>query len=269
MELCSFQHPSPLSAVIRLGRESRRRLDELIPGQFPQGQGGLIAIVQDRVGLHTVRHDDKWRFEQCAGLLFQAACPLDQIVSYPMTIAVQQQLTPLHNAWFVPRLDFHERGRNMSLRSRQASPIGSTQTLAKIANRLAKKLPGTEGVFNLLESDVDTMLDKVDVGDVWGIGRQWAAWLKGQGINTALDLKRADPKRIRARMTVVGEKIVSELNGESCLDLELVAPPQKGITVSRSFGRQLSDRERSGRPSCSSWGGQGRSCAARICRRSA
>ena len=121
--------------------------------------------------------------------------------------------------------------------------IGPTKTLAKIANRLAKKLPGTDGVFNLLESDLDTMLGQVDVGDVWGIGRQWSAWLKGQGIHTALDFKRADPKTIRARMTVVGERIVSELNGESCLDLELVAPAQKGITVSRSFGRQLTDRE--------------------------
>lgn len=121
--------------------------------------------------------------------------------------------------------------------------IGPTKTLAKIANRLAKKLPGTAGVFNLLEADADTTLGLVDVGDVWGIGRQWATWLKGQGITTALDLKRADPKTIRARMTVVGERIVSELNGESCLDLELVAPPQKGITVSRSFGRQLDRRE--------------------------
>lgn len=121
--------------------------------------------------------------------------------------------------------------------------IGPTKTLAKIANRLAKKLPGTAGVFNLLEADADTTLGLVDVGDVWGIGRQWALWLKGQGINTALDLKRTDPKTIRARMTVVGERIVSELNGLPCLDLELVAPPQKGITVSRSFGRQLTDRE--------------------------
>lgn len=121
--------------------------------------------------------------------------------------------------------------------------IGPTKTLAKIANRLAKKLPGADGVFNLLEADVDAMLEKVEVGDVWGIGRQWAAWLKGQGINTALDLKWSDPKTIRARMTVVGERIVSELNGEACLDLELAAPAQKGITVSRSFGRQLSDRE--------------------------
>lgn len=76
---------------------------------------------------------------------------------------------------------------------------------------------------------------------MWGIGSQWAAWLKEQGITTALDLKRADPKAIRARMTVVGERIVSELNGEPCLGLELVPPPQKGITVSRSFGRLLTD----------------------------
>ena len=121
--------------------------------------------------------------------------------------------------------------------------IGSTKTLAKIANRLAKQLPGTEGVFNLLKADMDTMLAQVEVGDVWGVGRRWAGWLNAQGITTALDLKRADPKAIRARMTVVGERIVSELNGESCFDLELTPPPQKGITVSRSFGRQLTDKE--------------------------
>ncbi|MDI3461942.1 MAG: hypothetical protein OJF50_000763 [Nitrospira sp.] len=41
----------------------------------------------------------------------------------------------------------------------------------------------------------------------------------------------------------MGERIVSELNGEACLDLELTPPPQKGITASRSFGRQLTDRD--------------------------
>lgn len=121
--------------------------------------------------------------------------------------------------------------------------IGPTKTLAKIANRLAKKLPDTGGVFNLFEHDRDAMLQKVEVGDIWGIGRQWAKWLKEQGISTALDLKRADPKAIRARMSVVGERIVAELNGISCLPLEMIAPPRKGITVSRSFGKTLTDRE--------------------------
>lgn len=117
--------------------------------------------------------------------------------------------------------------------------IGPTKTLAKIANRLAKKFPDAGGVFNFLESDADRMLAQVDVGDIWGVGRQWAGWLQGQGIMTALDLKRSDPKAIRQKMTVVGERIVSELNGISCLPLEILAPPQKGITVSRSFGQTL------------------------------
>lgn len=117
--------------------------------------------------------------------------------------------------------------------------IGPTKTLAKIGNHLAKAQPDAGGVCDLAAVDADHALSTGDVGDVWGIGRQWAAWLKGQGIHTALDLKRADAKAIRRKMTVVGERIVYELNGRSCLPLELVAPPRKGLTVSRSFGRPL------------------------------
>jgi len=122
--------------------------------------------------------------------------------------------------------------------------IGCTKTLAKIANRVAKKNPGTGGVCNLFDAaDVDALLAGVDVGDIWGVGRQWSAWLEQQGITTALDLKRADAKHIRTKMTVVGERIVRELNGVSCLPLELLPAPQKGITVSRSFGQLLREKE--------------------------
>ena len=79
----------------------------------------------------------------------------------------------------------------------------------------------------------------IEVREVWGVGRRWAAWLESQGITTALDLKRADPKAIRRNMTVVGERLVYELNGWPCLPLELVRPPRKGLTVSRSFGQTL------------------------------
>jgi len=121
--------------------------------------------------------------------------------------------------------------------------IGPTKTLAKIANHLAKAHPDAGGVFEIAAVDVDHALAGVEVGDVWGIGRRWAAWLAGQGIHTARDLKHADPKAIRRKMTVVGERIVYELNGRSCLPLELVAPPRKGLTVSRSFGQPLTRLE--------------------------
>jgi DNA polymerase V len=118
--------------------------------------------------------------------------------------------------------------------------LGATKTLAKIANRLAKKNPAAGGVYDLTgTTSIDDALATVAVGDIWGVGHQSSEWLTDQGIETALDLKRAPPKHIRSHMHVVGERIQQELNGESCLSLELVAPTRKGITVSRSFGRYL------------------------------
>lgn len=120
--------------------------------------------------------------------------------------------------------------------------IGTTKTLAKIANRLAKKTPSTGGVLDLSSPDqVDAALASTEVADIWGIGHQWANWLHAQGIHTADQLRRADPKQIRKHMSVVGERIVHELNGISCLPLELVQPVKKGITVSRSFGQYLTE----------------------------
>jgi DNA polymerase V len=117
--------------------------------------------------------------------------------------------------------------------------IGPTKTLAKIANHLAKAQPDTGGVYDLTVADVDQALASVEVGEVWGVGPRWAAWLEAQGIATALDLKRADPRAIRRQMTVVGERLVYELNGRACLPLELMPPPRKGMTVSRSFGQTM------------------------------
>jgi DNA polymerase V len=117
--------------------------------------------------------------------------------------------------------------------------IGPTKTLAKLANHLAKAQPETHGVIDLTEMDVDHALACIEVREVWGVRPRWAAWLEAQGLTTALDLKRADPKAIRRKMTVVGECLVYELNGRPCLPLELVSPPRQGLTVSRSFGQTL------------------------------
>lgn len=118
--------------------------------------------------------------------------------------------------------------------------IAETKTLAKIANRVAKRTADTDGVFDLLAcSDRDTLLGTVAVAEVWGIGPSYARLLTQHGITTALELRQADEHWIRKHMGVVGVRLVAELRGYSCFALEECPPPKQGITCSRSFGRSV------------------------------
>lgn len=69
-----------------------------------------------------------------------------------------------------------------------------------------------------------------------GVGRASAAKLQAAGVDTVGALRALDPKRARQLLTVVGERMVHELNGVACLALEAVPPQRKGIAVTRSFG---------------------------------
>ena len=88
--------------------------------------------------------------------------------------------------------------------------IASTKTLAKLANRIAKKDPTAQGVFQLPETDPDRALalDSVDVGDVWGVGSRWGAKLRGLGIRSALDLARMPTDDLRKRFNVVALSLI-------------------------------------------------------------
>lgn len=121
--------------------------------------------------------------------------------------------------------------------------IGATKTIAKLANRLAKKSPKTDGVLDLGRDPrwLERALAKVDVGDVWGIGPRWAAMLNQKGIFKAVHLRDADERWVRQRMGVVGQRVVMELRGVSCLALEAVAPDRQSCCVSRSFGQAVNE----------------------------
>lgn len=122
--------------------------------------------------------------------------------------------------------------------------IGSTKTLAKLANHIAKKHPALNGVCdlnNLLPQQQDDWFNRIAVGEVWGIGRRLVPKLHQKGIKTVLDLKQASPSGMRSHFSVVMEKIIRELNGMSCIKLEEINPPRKQIVSSRSFGIPVSD----------------------------
>ena len=122
--------------------------------------------------------------------------------------------------------------------------IGSTKTLAKLANHCAKKQSQFNGVCNLNQlssNEVNQLLSNIAVGEVWGVGRKLAPKLNAMGINTVLDLKQADSERLRQQFSVVMQKTIQELNGTICIEMEDIAPAKKQILSSRSFGIPVRD----------------------------
>ncbi|ETF13720.1 hypothetical protein G831_04709 [Escherichia coli HVH 177 (4-2876612)] len=122
--------------------------------------------------------------------------------------------------------------------------IAPTKTLAKLANHAAKKYPATQGVVDLTNPDRQRrLLALVPVDYVWGVGRRLSKRLNALGITTALDLANASPRAIRDQFSVVLERTVRELNGESCIELEEIPPTKKQIVCSRSFGVKVTHFE--------------------------
>jgi len=118
--------------------------------------------------------------------------------------------------------------------------VGSTKTLSKIANHLAKTDNDYEGVCILKDWEkINEALGRIEIGDVWGIGRRLSKFLRNYEVQTAKQFALLDRRWIRKNMGVVGEKIQLELLGVSCLDLESLPSPKKSCCVSRSFSRPI------------------------------
>ena len=122
--------------------------------------------------------------------------------------------------------------------------IAPTKTLAKVANKFAKKYKGYKGVCIIdTEQKRIEALKRTEIGDVWGIGHRYTKRLALYGVSTAYDFAQMPKAWVRQQMTVVGERTWKELNGEPCIDLELVTPDKKQICTSRAFGEAISEIE--------------------------
>ena len=123
--------------------------------------------------------------------------------------------------------------------------IATTKTLAKLANHAAKRWQQqTGGVVDIRDpARRDRLLKRMDVNEVWGIGRRMTEHLAGMGIRTAWDLAQTDAWLLRKSFSVVIEKTARELRGTPCLALEEAAPPKQEICCSRMFGKRLREVE--------------------------
>lgn len=130
--------------------------------------------------------------------------------------------------------------------------IGPTKTLAKLANHVAKMAERKPGSYpaelaqvcnlaSLTPPDMEQILRATPVGEVWGVGRRISKQLIDQGVATALDLARMEPAIARRGWSVIFERTVRELRGESCLDLEDIPPNKQEIACTRSFGRPVTE----------------------------
>lgn len=122
--------------------------------------------------------------------------------------------------------------------------IAQTKTLAKLANRAAKKIPKLNHVCVLEREDQrEWLLRKASTKDVWGVGSRISKRLADMGIHSAWDLANSNTKHLRTQFNVTLERTVEELNGVSCLELEEQPLPKKQIYCTRSFGEKQSELE--------------------------
>lgn len=121
--------------------------------------------------------------------------------------------------------------------------IAPSKTLAKLANHAAKKWTKTNGIVDLTDRTRQRkLMALLPVSEVWGIGGRISKRLSEMGIHTALQLADAPEKQIRKQFSVVVERTVRELNGESCLSLVEVESKKREIVSSRSFSERIIDR---------------------------
>lgn len=119
--------------------------------------------------------------------------------------------------------------------------IGPTKTLAKIANKIAKK--NDSGIFDISNKNIDEILKTIKTADLWGIGRQYEILLKRYRITNAYQLKYADDRWIKKHMTICGLRTVHELRGIACIALQEGPEQRKSIACTRSFGKATCEFE--------------------------
>jgi len=120
--------------------------------------------------------------------------------------------------------------------------IGTTKTLSKAANYIAKK--EKSGVIDLINSkQIDELLSEIKINDVWGVGRQLTNFYIKNGINTAYQLKNISNSWIKKNTNVFGSRTAMELKGISCISLDVHQEKRKNCCVSRSFGKKVTKLE--------------------------
>lgn len=120
--------------------------------------------------------------------------------------------------------------------------IAPTKTLAKIASKLCKQYPKLRGgCYMHRPQDIEKVLRKFPIEDVWGIGRRSAPKLKERGVNTAYDFTQLPEHIVHSMLDITGVRTWNELRGIPCIEFEDGFEAKQSICVSRSFSSEIYD----------------------------
>jgi DNA polymerase V len=124
--------------------------------------------------------------------------------------------------------------------------VAPTKTLSKVANHIAKLNKKETNCVTVLktQTDVNDALHKTPVGDVWGVGRQYAKKLETFGIFDAYQLTQMPEEWARKNLGgVVGLRLIKELKGESFIVMDEELVQKKMIATTRMFGVPVKDKQ--------------------------
>lgn len=120
--------------------------------------------------------------------------------------------------------------------------VAKTKSLAKMANKFAKKIPDNNHVY-IVDSEEKRkhLLQSSRIKDIWGVGRKHTIRIESKGRKTAWDFANMEMTWVRKEMTVIGERLWRELNNFPCLEMVILPDAKKGIGTAKSFGEKLTD----------------------------
>lgn len=122
--------------------------------------------------------------------------------------------------------------------------IAPTRTLAKIASKLCKQYPKLRGgCYMHREEDIEKVLRKFPISDVWGVGRKMYAKLQDRGINTAYDYTQMPPYIVQKLFGITGLRTWRELRGEPCIEIAATTDTRQSISNTRSFSPEITECE--------------------------
>ena len=119
--------------------------------------------------------------------------------------------------------------------------LAKTKSLAKVANRIAKKYSNETNSFYSIDNNSKHIqsLKNINIKDIWGIGFQNEKKLLNIGVKSGFDFIHLPDQWVKKKMSIIGLKLKKELEGMPTLDILKENNTKKSITTTRSFEAEI------------------------------